>query len=255
MHDEQPLTGGHASGPVTRVGDTVRKAWSPSTPNVHALMRHVRARGVDLAEPLGRDDRGRQVVEYVPGTLAMDAGPLSHDQLRRVGMMVRAIHDATADFTSRDAPWETAIAAPGADLVCHNDLAPWNLVLGERWVFIDWDAAAPSTRLWDLAYAAQAFTLSRVQVPPEDAGRDLRAFADGYGADRPLRLLLPDAMRERAAAMRDLLAASHEQGREPWASMFADGHGSHWSAVVDYVGTHRDVWLAALTPAPLQGDA
>ncbi|WP_407645311.1 phosphotransferase [Brevibacterium pigmentatum] len=32
----------------------------------------------------------------------------------------------------------------------HGDLTPWNLLLGERWVFIDWDSAAASARLWDL---------------------------------------------------------------------------------------------------------
>lgn len=65
-----------------------------------------------------------------------------------IGSMVRAIHDASESFVpSPDAQWTTAIPAPGDDLICHNDLAPWNLMIGDRWAFIDWDAAAPSTRL------------------------------------------------------------------------------------------------------------
>ncbi|WP_449408417.1 phosphotransferase [Microbacterium maritypicum] len=248
MHDDEELSGGNAGGEVRRVGGTVRKAWNESTPSVHAFVRALRDRGIDAPEPLGRDDQGRQILEFVPGVLALDAPRLTSAELHRAGAQVRAIHDIASQFTpAADAVWETAIPAPGADLICHNDLAPWNLLTGERWVFIDWDAAAPSTRLWDLAYAAQAFTLSRVHDAPAVAAADLRAFVDGYAADDELRSQLPDAMRDRATAMLDLLRSSHEIGREPWSSMYVDGHGAHWSAAVDYVTAHRDVWLDALS--------
>lgn len=251
MDDEQALSGGNASGVVTRIGDTVRKQWAASTPSVHAFMSHVREHGVDVPTPLGQDERGRQRIEFVPGPLAIDDGPLAADGLRRVGAIVRAIHDASETFSPpADARWDTAIPAPDAQIVCHNDLAPWNLVIGDRWVFIDWDAAAPSTRLWDLAYAAQTFTLSAVEPAPEVAAERLRAFVDGYGAAAEVRERLPSAMHRRAAAMLELLTTAHAQGREPWSSMFADGHGSHWTAVVDYVGANQQVWFDALT-APL----
>ena len=160
---EQALAGGNASGPVVRVGDTVRKPWTSATPSVLSFVEAIRAAGVDAPAPMGRDEAGRQVQELVPGRLAMDSDPLSLPELHRVGALVRAIHDASSDYVPPAyAVWETAITAPGDDLVCHNDLAPWNLIVGERRVFIDWDAAAPSTRLWDLAYAAQTFTLSDI---------------------------------------------------------------------------------------------
>ncbi|WP_353828863.1 phosphotransferase [Agromyces sp. SYSU T0242] len=247
MDTGRPLDGGNASGPVVRIGETVRKAWSDATPHVHAFLDAVRAAGVDAPAPRGRDEQGRQVLEFVPGRLAMDAVPLTRDDLHRVGAMVRAIHDASAPFVPEpDATWECAIPAPAGDLVCHNDLAPWNLVVGERWVFIDWDAAAPSTRLWDLAYAAQAFTLGDVGRSPQDAGRDLAAFVDGYAADRSLREALPTAMAQRSAAMLELLRSGHESGEEPWGSMYVDGHGDHWAAVTRYVAAHRARWARAL---------
>lgn len=247
MDEEQALTGGNASGPVVRVDRTVRKPWTPASPFVHAFMRHVRANGGDAPQTYGVDEGGRQSVEYIDGPLAIEAPVLTREALRRVGAMVRAIHDASEGFTPPvGARWDTAIPAPGADLVCHNDLAPWNLVLGERWVFIDWDAAAPSTRLWDLAYAAQTFTLGSVGTPPDAAAADLRAFVDGYGADADLRQRLPLALEERAAAMLALLTSAHTEGREPWSSMFRDGHGSHWTAVVDYVGANRMYWRQSL---------
>ena len=127
-----------------------------------------------------------------------------------------------------------------------DDLAPWNLIVGERWVFIDWDAAAPSTRLWDLAYAAQAFTLSDVDRPTQDAAGDVAAFVDGYRADAALRDALPTVMHRRAAAMLELLRSGPETGREPWASMFASGHGDHRAAVTQYVAGNQSVWSDAL---------
>lgn len=247
MEDEQALTGGNVSDGVVRIGSTVRKPWAASTPSVFRFMTTVREAGVDVPAVLGRDDQGRQITEFIPGQLAMEANPLTHAELHRVGTMVRAIHDASQSFTPpHDAQWSTAIPAPDEELMCHNDLAPWNLIIGDRWTFIDWDAAAPSTRLWDLAYAAQAFTLSDHHQVPQEAARNLRAFIEGYGADRSLREQLPEAMHRRATAMYDLLKSSHDAGFEPWGSMYVEGHGDHWRAATNYVRRHQDVWLHAL---------
>ena len=242
------LAGGNTSGAVVRVGDTVRKPWTTSTPSVTRFVKALRAAGIDAPAPVGRDEVGRQILEFVPGESADDTGPLSRAALRRVGSIVRSIHDASASFVRHDDDvWETAIASPGDELVCHNDLAPWNLIVGERWTFIDWDAAAPSTRLWDLAYAAQAFALNDVTRSVDESAGDLRAFVDGYRADSTMRARLPHTMGQRAEAMYHLLSSSHTAGVEPWASMFTAGHGEHWDAVVRYVKGHEDDWLRALT--------
>lgn len=245
MQQEQGLSGGNSAGPVFRAGNTVRKAWTPASPHVHVYVTALREAGVDAPAPLGRDEQGRQVWEFVPGALA-ETG-LTRPELHRVGAMVRAIHDASAGFeVPPGATWDSAIPAPGAELVCHNDLAPWNLVTGERWVFIDWDAAAPSTRLWDLSYAAQTFTLNDPRRSPADAAADLAAFVDGYDADAELRAALPAAMAARAEAMHELLRSSHAEGREPWGSMFSSGHGDHWVAASRYARAHQPTWARAL---------
>lgn len=248
MGGEQRLDGGNASGAVHRVGDTVRKPWSDSTPAVVGFMEALRGAGVDVPAPLGRDVQGRQVIEFIPGELAITAAPLSLPELGRVGAMVRSIHDASEAYTPRrSGVWHTAIPAPGDELVCHNDLGPWNLVLGERWVFIDWDASAPSTRLWDLAYAAQAFTLSDTSKPSREAGEQLAAFVDGYGADDDLRAELPAVMHRRASAMYELLKGSYDAGVEPWGTMFLEGHGDHWRTAAEYVERHEATWSRVLT--------
>lgn len=242
------LDGGNATDRVVRVDATIRKPWTAATPSVTHYVAALERAGVDVPQSFGQDEHGRLVLEFIPGELAMHSAPLTSEQLGRVGAMVREIHDASASYQPpRDAVWVTAIPAPGTDLVCHNDLAPWNLVVGERWVFIDWDAAAPSTRLWDLAYAAQAFTLSDPEQDPHRSAANLVAFIDGYDADQELRSLLPAAIERRTTAMYRLLERSSRSSLEPWGSMFTDGHGEHWSAVGNYVGRHRELWQEALS--------
>ncbi|MBB2975703.1 hypothetical protein FHX49_001270 [Microbacterium endophyticum] len=248
MVHEEPLAGGNASGDaVVWVGGTVRKPWTASTASAVAFVEALRSGGVDAPTPMGRDDEGRQVQEFVPGALALDVYPLSRPDLHRVGAMVRLIHDVSSTFTPpTEAIWETAITAPGHELVCHNDLAPWNLLIGDRWMFIDWDAAAPNTRAWDLAYAAQSFTLADPSADPHIAAEDLAAFIDGYRADEQLRRLLPETMGDRTKPMHDLLRVSHENGTEPWSSMLVQAHGEYWSDADRYVRSHRDIWRTAL---------
>jgi hypothetical protein len=241
---EETLAGGNASGAV-RIGDTVRKPWTPATERVVAFLDAIRAAGVDVPRHRGRDGDGRQVLEWIPGECAADAG-LDEAGLARVGGMVRAIHDASPAYDPALDAWEVLLPAQAPELICHNDLGPWNLVVGERWVFVDWDGAGPSSRLWDLAYAAQSFTLNDPQADPASAGARLRALVDGYGPDDALRRALPDAMTARAAAMRDLLAHAAASGGEPWATMHVAGHGAHWHAATAYVARHRDVWATAL---------
>lgn len=211
-------------------------------------MTAVRAAGVDVPAALGRDDQGRQSIEFIPGRLAMHGPLLALQELPRVGALVRAIHDAASDFTPTEPPSrDVLLPALDEELMCRNDLAPWNLIVGDRWVFIDWDGACPSTRLWDLAYSVQAFTLSDVHEPADRAATRLAAFVCGYRADRGLRAQLPATMSLRTEAMYDLLASSNLSGREPWGSMYTDGHGDHWSAVTKYVKRHQNVWSDALS--------
>ncbi|WP_338420351.1 phosphotransferase [Agromyces albus] len=162
--------------------------------------------------------------------------------------MIRQIHDASKSFAMPDPDgWNVLLPVEHPDLMCHNDLAPWNLIMGDRWVFIDWDGAGPSTRLWDLAYAAQSFGLLVDGQPVHEAALRLRAVVDGYGADIALRTALPAAMAKRTAAMHDLLKSSHETGFQPWADMYVAGHGEHWRGAADYVRQNLPVWDQALT--------
>ncbi len=249
--EEIPLAGGNATTGVVRVGDTVRKPVTSATAAVEAFTTHVASCGVDVPAGHGRDDRGRRVIDFVSGRLADDPPLTALDDLARVGALVRSIHDAADGWRApADARWDALIPPPdAAELICHNDLTPWNLVTGERWVFIDWDGAGPSTRAWDLAYSAQAFAGLAPAADVSDAASRLRAFVvDGYRADGALREALLATLAPRAQAMHDMLAAAKRDGREPWGSMYDEGHGRYWGAAAQFIRDHQGVWRTAIGP-------
>jgi hypothetical protein len=68
---EIPLKGGNMNTGVVRIGDTVRRPAGPWTPAVHALLDHLHGVGFPGApRPLGLDEHGREILTFVPGTVA-----------------------------------------------------------------------------------------------------------------------------------------------------------------------------------------
>jgi hypothetical protein len=255
--EEIPLAGGNVSVGVVRVGDTVRRPAGPWTPAVHALLAHLHEVGFRAApRPLGLDEQGREVLEFIPGaTMWPDrfAEVEPRARLARVGRMIREFHDAVTGFTPPpDAVWRVVIPPEddgGGEIIAHHDLAPWNLVTnGEAWTFIDWDVAGPDSRLWDLAYAVKAFvplTADPAWQRPDAAAR-VRVLADAYGLDEEQRRRLAPMLARRSQAMYDLLAAGHAEGTHPWARLWEEGHGDVWRRDTTYIRNHEEQWLTAL---------
>jgi Ser/Thr protein kinase RdoA (MazF antagonist) len=135
------------------------------------------------------------------------------------------------------------------EIIAHHDLAPWNLVTdGDAWTFIDWDVAGPGSRLWDLAYAVKAFVPLSADPAWQrpDAAARVRVLADAYGLDEDQRRRLAPMLARRSRAMYDLLAAGHAQGAQPWARLWAEGHGEIWLRDTTYIEQHEADWLTAL---------
>lgn len=191
---ERPLEGGYFSS-VTRVGDTVRRSVGPWTPAVHALLRHLQDVGFDGApRVLGTDERGREVLSFVPGDVPGRASPevATERVLREVGRLLRRYHDAVRGFQLPSGTEWHEPQLPGEEtVVCHNDLSPRNTVFRDGWpvAFLDWDLAALAPPAWDVAHAAWQFVpladdagcaRHGWSTPPDRACR-LRLLCDGYG--------------------------------------------------------------------------
>ncbi len=254
MPDEQPLAGGNVSSGVVRVGDTVRRPAGPWTPAVHALLSYLRSAGFEGApEPLGIDDQGREVLSFIPGTVAWGAGfellqPAA--SLTRAARLIRDFHDAVTEFVPpADAQWQVNVPADRFEIIAHHDLAPWNLVVGERWAFIDWDMAAPGSRLWDLAWAVLGFIplSANPQFQPPDADERLRTFVDAYGLDdEEQRRRLAGLLAPRARSMYQFLADRAAEGIQPWLTLWHQGHGDAWRRDANYLESHFARWQVAL---------
>lgn len=233
---EHAFSDGRLAGTV-RVGQTVRRATGPWTPAVHALLRYLAEREFDAApRVLGVDGQGREVLDFLPGISAPPdlAGFRGDDVLIGVARLLRRYHDAVTDFRPPPgAQWRHTVGAPReGDVICHNDVSPFNTVFvdGQPSAFIDWDFAAPGPRTWDVSYALLRFAPMYADDafgPPTERGRRIALFLAAYGSHEAIGPLAGDEVvglietRERTllATQRTWAAA----GVPGFAEMLRDG--------------------------------
>lgn len=247
----EPLAGGNVAAFVRRVGQAVLKPATPASPAIHAFLQHLRSSDInEVPASLGVGDDGCHAYEFIAGTVAEQMPRMSEPELHRLGAVIRRLHDAAASFSpAADAVWNVAISPDREEIICHHDLAPWNLVRdGERWVFIDWDGAGPGSRLWDLAYAVRAFLPLEAGGDPQADARRLRAIINGYGLEEGESRSLVALLAPRAQAMVDLLRDGARTGKQPWARLHDEGHAIYWQAAADYIRLNEDIWLRASDP-------
>lgn len=261
--DEEILSGGNVSAGVLRIGNTVRRPVGPWSPAVHSFLAYLESVGFDGApRVLGVDDQGREVLEYIPGAVPWPS--LQHECLGsdeavwKFGRLLREFHDAASTFVpAAGAVWREPERANDAIdfvdergvIICHNDPAPWNLVIGdERWVFIDWDFAGPRPFIWDIAYAA----IGTVPIArdaswlgwrePVPIVSRMRGLIDGYGLEDRDRDRLVDVVVARIRSSYEHLRRRATDGVEPWLTLWNEGHGEGWADTLSYAEENRAEW-------------
>lgn len=224
--EEEMLTGGNSTI-VVRVGHTVRRTVGPWTLAVHQLLVRLRAEGItEVPEPRGVDQDGREVLSYSVGVVPGYPLPewvWAETILLAAGRLLRRIHDASTALVGEDLVWQLPTHHP-AEVICHNDFAPYNLVFrnGQLCAVIDFDTASPGPRIWDLAYLAYRLVPLTDSAEdggppaPDRAGR-LQLLIDSYEMPyEPAELLAVVAARlDELAVFTDARAA--ETGRDDFA--------------------------------------
>jgi hypothetical protein len=148
---EQPLAGGRITSGVVRIGDTVRRRPSAASGFVARLLPALAGRGfTGCPRHLGFDDRGREVLSYVPGEIAPRWRRFDDEQVVTIGQLLRRLHDASRDLAPTAVGYSREFASGyrGPDaVICHHDAGPNNVILhsGQPVALIDFDFAAPGS--------------------------------------------------------------------------------------------------------------
>ena len=233
---EIPLTGGRITPGVVRVGNTVRRPTKRGSVNLEALLGLLSEKGFEGAPRyLGIDATGRVILTFLEGELPGDLGHFEDAQLEAAARLLRGFHDATEG---------SALVPAAAEVICHNDFGPPNAVFRSKfpWAMIDFDTAAPGTRLWDLGYSAFSWLdLGDGEYSGPEQIRRLRLFTSAY---------------DHAACTPELVAV-HTVSRQ--TSLAAHGRRIGDAAMADWAAA-CGAWTAeqvleAMLPSGLPGAA
>ncbi len=199
------MAGGRFTPGVVRVDDTVRRPATAASPFIARLQNHLEASGfAGCPRHLGWDDRGRDVLTYLDGTVEPRWRRFTDDQIAAAARLLRELHDATRrpglDVAGHSLELATG-QPPTPPVICHHDPAPNNAIFrdGRPVAFIDFDFAAPGDPIEDVAYVAWSWCVSSRpdRGPVADQARQVRVVADAYRlADRD-RTALPSAIVAR----------------------------------------------------------
>jgi hypothetical protein len=181
--DEELLGGGNNSFEVVRVGDTVRRARDTGSRLAARLLAFLESAGYPYAPRyLGIDDRGRDILSYIPGQTTNHPSQRADGAYARGGVMLSLLHRLTAGHP----------LAADQECIIHGDPGSFNTIFREGLpvAFIDWSSCRPGARVDDLGYMAWTWCIqSQGHVPVAEQARHLRELRDGYGDTSPEILL------------------------------------------------------------------
>ena len=246
----QKLIGGRDG--ITRIGRLVYRPAGLWSEQIQRLLPYVRNQSfVNLPEPFGFDEQGREVVSFLPGEVSnypLSANAASLEALTSAAKLLRGYHDASLGFLAtphKPMNWQFPPRSPN-EVICHGDFAPYNVVLNGRKAvgIIDFDTAHPGPRVWDIAYALYRWSPFTNPKNPDGFG-NIKAqikragkFCEAYGLSSAQKEGLGDLIIER---LKELVKFMEKEAGSCGAIVdsVAAGHHSLYLADIEYITAHR----------------
>lgn len=246
---------------VVRLGTTVRRPIGSWSPAVHELLLHLEVSGFTGAPRfLGIDEQQREILSLVPGDTPWPPRAALTDigLVESAARLLREYHDAVDGWMATTAVWQAAPVTTGRpEVICHNDTAPWNLIAANGAVvaFVDWDAAAPGPRMWDLAYLAYALVplaadgnLEPMGWPAavrSSAAERMTALREGYGCTPAQWDELLTTIPARVSAAYDTMRVWAAEGRPGWPEQWNQPepwrHGKGYLRDLEFLRNHPHI--------------
>lgn len=237
---------------ITQIGNTIRRIPGEWTPSIHALLSHIRNKGIlFVPEPLGYDELGREMLSYLEGetgdyTLTREAR--SNNALISAAKCLRAYHDATIDFLplyNDNGIWQLKNHPP-IEVICHGDFAPYNCVFKNDKVvgLFDFDMAHPGSRVWDIAYAVYRFAPLMAPENSESFGTQtqqaqrLKLFCETYGLQNRNNLL--STIIERLLFLVYYLYEQANLGKKIYQQFISEGHDQLYLKDIQYIKSNSE---------------
>jgi hypothetical protein len=264
-NDCKKLSGGNLTS-VYRQNETVlreQKSWSST---IHRILLHLEKVGyTNSPRFIGIDESGKEILSFVQGECKVDY-PITNDSneqlliIKKVAEMMRKYHDATLSFeiTEKD-NWMFTYKGPlEKEVICHNDIAPYNVTFVHNipYGLIDFDTCCPAPRIWDIVYALYRFVpfskklydIEKQTYRNYDVYRDrnfrknsIRVFFDEYGMKCPHDLF--EQMIARLQALSDLIYNEAKNGNSAFSKMIEEGHCDLYLEEVEFIRENQKEWL------------
>jgi hypothetical protein len=211
--EELPLPGGQLTPGIVRVGETVRRPPKSNAAFVRELLLWLESQGFSYAPRfLGRDEQDRDILSYLEGHTWSGSGSTLPDELLiQAAQVIRQYHDLTAGSPfSQD-----------QEIIAHNELGPHNTIFQENQLvgLIDWDNAAPGTRLRDLANAIYDYVDVGhwANQSADEQARRIHLMCTAYGWDDPIAIV-----NNFEADLQQALRNHEQAGRTGAVKVFAE---------------------------------